>query len=1228
MILSRNTQPSRILSARLKKFAGRLLVVSSLISPAAFGAAGPQQLHGHVPAAVRSLPSLGRLDGAKQLELVIGLPLRNQDALTNLLRDIYDPASTNFHHYLTPQEFTERFGPTQTDYQALADFARSNGLTVSRTHLNRMLLNVRGPVAAIENALHLHLLVYQHPTEQRVFFAPDAEPSLNLAAPVISVDGLNDFELPHPMNLLVRPANQVHTPNGGSAPDGSSYLGYDFRKAYVPGVTLTGAGQSVGLLEFDGYYTNDITTYKTLAGLPNVPVTNVLLDGYGGGQGANNSEVALDIEMAISMAPGLDRVIVYEGVYPNDILNQMANDNIAKQLSSSWTWSGYSNVPTMQQIFSQYAAQGQSYFNASGDSGAYTGTIGTPADDPNVTVVGGTTLTTDGSGNWQSETAWSWFPGSHAATSGGISPTNAIPYWQQAVSMASNSGSPTARNIPDVALTADNIWIVADNNSQYEVGGTSAATPLWAGFIALVNQQEALNGHAPVGFLNPALYATGRSSLYASSFHDITTGNNTNSSSPNSFYAVPGYDLCTGWGTPTGSNLINTLTGELILITGATLTAESCTPTNGAIDPGETVTMNFKLQNASVANTTNLVATLLATGGVTSPSAPKTYGALAASGGSSTQSFTFTANGSCGGTITATLQLQDGAANLGNVTAALPLGSITHTTNFTQNFDSVATPSLPSGWTTTTNGAEPAWVTTTAQRDTAPNSAFAGERSKAGVTQLVSPAMTVNTPTTQLRFRHSYNTDSGFDGGVLEIQIGSGSFTDIITAGGSFASNGYTATLGNTSGNPIGGRSAWTGNSGGFITTLVNLPPTAAGQTVSFRWRFGTDKFFGGSGWYLDTIALIDGVYSCCSGGSADMAVSETASTNLAVTGHNLTYAIAITNLGTVTASNVTFTDSLPVGVTFVSASPGCTNLGSTVVASLGALPAGAGSSLVITVTPNTAGTITNLVTVATSTFDSNPTNNSAALATTVYAAPVITAPPTNHVVVAGSNVTFTVTATGTPAPAYQWFLNATNPVGVNSSTLTLTNVQPAQAGAYSVLVTNAAGSTNSAPATLTVDVPPVIVVPPSNQVVVAGSNASFTVTATGTPAPAYQWLRNGTNPVGTDTNVLALTNVQPSQSGNYMVTVTNAAGATNSATVQLTVLVQPAIASITDSNGVVSVSFQSLTNLNYTLEYKNLITDPAWTSLSPTTPGNGGLLTLQDTNAPPSLRFYRIRCD
>ena len=458
-------------------------------------AAERQVLHGHlVPAGARA-QAIGPLPSETRLNLAIGLPLRDREGLAGFLQQLYDPSSPGYRQYLTPAEFTERFGPAADDYQTLIEFAESNGLAVTCRHPNRLILDIAGSVADIERTFHLKLFVYHHPTEARTFRAPDTEPSLDLSVPVLDISGLDDYSLPRPIHR--RRSLPSATPMAGSGPSGS-YRGYDFRAAYVPGTSLTGTGQSVGLLQFDGFYANDITTYATQAGLPNVPITIVPIDGGVSSPGSGNSEVALDIEMAMSMAPGLVTIYVYEAPNPSpwvDLLSRMANDNLSRQLSCSW--GGGPPNASAEQIFQQMAAQGQSFFNASGDSDAFTGSISFPADSPNITQVGGTTLSTTGPGGaYVSGNGLELGPegGNYVGSSGGISTYYAIPIYQQGISMSASQGSTTMRNVPDVALTGDNVYVVYNNGAVGIFGGTSCAAPLWAGLTALINQQAAAGG--------------------------------------------------------------------------------------------------------------------------------------------------------------------------------------------------------------------------------------------------------------------------------------------------------------------------------------------------------------------------------------------------------------------------------------------------------------------------------------------------------------------------------------------------------------------------------------------------------------------------------------------------------------------------------------------------------------------------------------------------------------
>jgi uncharacterized repeat protein (TIGR03803 family) len=541
-------------------FLGCVIAILSLKAGAETPAGPRQTLGGQVPAAVTNLGlrPIEHLAGTNRLDLSIALPLRNTSGLARLLEELYARGSANYHQFLSTEQFTERYGPSESDIQTVINFANAHGLNVTATYPNRMIVGVSASAFEIEAAFHVVLQVYQHPTENRTFYAPEAEPSLDLSVPVLQVSGLNNYSLPRPRlrATLLKDANGA-APLAGSGPSGT-YMGYDFRAAYLPGYPLGGSGQSLGLVEFDGYAPADISYYETKAGLPSVTLSNVLIDGFNGHPTGNGQlEVSLDMEMAISMAPGLSQLLVYmakPGGSWHDLLNRMASDNLAKQLSCSWYIPGGGPDPVADQIFQEMAAQGQAFFSASGDNDAYVGPISFPDDNPYITEVGGTTLTTSGpQGSWVSERVWN--QGNGIGSGGGISTSYAIPSYQMNIDMTANQGSYTKRNVPDVAMVADNVY-VRSSGQDYNVGGTSCSAPLWAGLTALINEAALDEGASVVGFINPAVYAIGKTPGFTANFHDITVGNNESPSSPSKFSAVPGYDLCTGWGTPLGSNLI------------------------------------------------------------------------------------------------------------------------------------------------------------------------------------------------------------------------------------------------------------------------------------------------------------------------------------------------------------------------------------------------------------------------------------------------------------------------------------------------------------------------------------------------------------------------------------------------------------------------------------------------------------------------------------------------
>jgi hypothetical protein len=678
-----------------------------------------QVLHNHVHPEVTTgqAPLVGSLPSQQRMNLSIVLPLRNQAELASLLQQLYDPSSPNFRRFLSVDQFTERFGPTTHDYQAAAAFARANGFTVTGTAANRLVVPISGTVDQINSAFHVRMNVYRHPTEDRTFYSPDREPSLDLSVPVAHIAGLNNFHLPHPMVTPPQPEHTAATVSG-SGP-GGSYLASDMRAAYYGGTTLDGNGQTVGLLEFDGYDLSDVNSTFSNAGQSyNVAINNVLLDGATGQpySGDGEAEVVLDIVQAIGMAPGLSQVRVYigQGLDDANILNTMASENIAKQISCSWMWTP-DDPGTDDVFFQEFAAQGQSFFSASGDYGAWDASISPffyPSEDQYVTAVGGTHLTTNGAGGaWASETAWN---SGVYGSGGGTSPDNiAIPGWQSGVANSSNGGSATQRNVPDVSMEGDfDNYVCSFGSCNGGWAGTSFAAPRWAGFMALVNEQAVEAGTAPkggVGFLNPVVYTLAEGSSYNDDFHDITSGNNDTQNQPVWFSAVTGYDLVTGWGSATGQKLIDDLAGAQVpgfWILG--------TPATVGLNPGasSSTTINVTGAGGFSGKVTMAVATPLPTGVTaswgTNPTPGSSVLTLTASSSAPSSTTTLTITGTSGNLTASTnitvaihapsfllsgspnsLQLDQGASATSTITVSPQYG-------FTGNV-SLSVSGMPSG---------------------------------------------------------------------------------------------------------------------------------------------------------------------------------------------------------------------------------------------------------------------------------------------------------------------------------------------------------------------------------------------------------------------------------------------------------------------------------------------------------------------------------------------------
>jgi subtilase family serine protease len=1087
-------------------------------------AASRQTLEGHIPELAKSLSPVGRLSATNRLELEIGLPYRNQSEFANLVSEIYDPASTNFHHYLTPEQFIEHFAPSPTDYQAVIDFARAHNLAVTKTFPDFTLLVVTGSVADIEAAFHLNLRLYPHPTEHRNFFAPDAEPSLDLDVAVLDIAGLDNFVVPHPMNLVhkssTRPANaQAWT---GSGP-GNNFMGNDFRAAYVPGVTLTGASQSVGLLEFDGYYSNDITAYKSLASLPNVPV-NTEGDNFNSSPGGNNVEVALDIDMAISMAPGLTQVIVYEGTSASTILTQMLNDNTAKQLSASWT---YSANKTTTNLFQRLGAQGQSFFNAAGDSGAYTGAPAPPTDDPYLTSVGGTSLTTTGPGGaWSSETVWNWFTTGegNGAGSGGISQSYSLPAWQQGVSMANNQGSTSHRDLPDVALTADNIWVIHDNGSAGEFGGTSVASPLWAAFTALVNQQAASNGLSSVGFLNPALYAIGKGSIYNACFHDITTGNNTNSSTSTKFFAVPGYDLCTGWGTPNGPNLIAALApGSPFIVqqpaNASVLAGANASFSVGAVGLG-TLTYHWRF------NGTNIT-------GATSSS----YTVTNAQNGNQGNYSVVVTNSM--GSVTSTNAVL--AVDSFPIITSQPQGE-NLTVGNNASFSVTASGPAPLNYQWQLNGANlsnNARITGSQGSSLAITGILAGDAGSYrvvitnafGTSNSTAASLTVAKAATTITWSNPAPILYGTALGAVQLnasasQTGVFNYTPpagtVLNAGVSLLSVVFTPNdpadyLGATNG----------------VSLHVNPAPLTVTASNAARIYGQPNPVFTAS----------------IAGATNGDIFTATASCSAAPTNLPGTYPIVpgisdpnnrLTNYNVSSVNGtLTITPAPAPTITGIDPGSGSTNGGTSVsvfgtgfengatvtfgsIAAVSVTVSNATNLIAVTPANATIGDVDVIVTNADGQSVDFTNGFTYTASQVIGSAPLINAGPSNQVTTVGGSADFTVTAGGSGTLVYQWLFNSASLSGATNSSLAFTNVQSSNAGPYYVIVTNLYGAATSSVATLSVSGLPVSFASPT---AAQYSNGQFVLQISGLTGQGpvviqsstdfVNWLPIFTNPPG-----------------------------------------------------------------------------------------------------------------
>ena len=520
-------------------------------APSASATPAPRAvLHGDVVSALSHSTRTGAVAANASISVAVSLAPRDAAGLDAFLAQVGNPKSALYKHYLTVAQFADRFGASPAAVKQVTDYLTSQGLKVSSVNANRLTVNATGSAAQVAKAFGTSLATYHDATTKRDYYANATAPSLPaaVAANVVDVAGLSTY------------ARSVHysqpataTPNATSKAV-TGLTPAKARKAYNLTSEISagydGTGETIGLIEFSAYTQSDVTKYDSNFSLSPSTPTVVKADG-GTTDTSGKDEVELDIEVIQALAPGA-AIKVYEA--PNSDAGEVAMYSAIVSADVpviSISWGTYeagetsSNRTALDTDFKQAAAQGESVYAASGDSGSDdAGDGGTsvdfPASDTYVTGTGGTTLSyTSSTGAYKSESAWS-------GSGGGISSYFATPSFQSSV----NSGS--YRDVPDVSAVADpnTGWAIYEAGSWQEFGGTSAAAPNWAAFTAIYDDYAANNGGSALGYANSSIYALASSSSYSSAFHDVTSGSN------GAYSAATGYDKVTGWGSYNGANFI------------------------------------------------------------------------------------------------------------------------------------------------------------------------------------------------------------------------------------------------------------------------------------------------------------------------------------------------------------------------------------------------------------------------------------------------------------------------------------------------------------------------------------------------------------------------------------------------------------------------------------------------------------------------------------------------
>ncbi len=472
----------------------------------------------------------------------------------------HDDRPPGQRHYLSREAYAAKHGADPQDIAKIDEFAKANQLVVVESNPARRSVVLSGTAQTLSAAFGVTLKQFEHDGgTYRGRTGPISVPA-NLADLVEGVFGLDD-------RPQASPHFQRLNPEGVAAPRavGTSFTPPQLAKLYSFPTGLDGTGQCIGIIELGGgFKPADLKTYFAGLGLPAPSVKAIRVDGgrnHPTNANSADGEVMLDIEVAAAVAPRAS-IAVYFAPNTNqgflDAITTAVHDNINKPSVISISWGSAETNWTAQgmtqfdQAFQAAATMGVTVCCAAGDNGSSDGVsdgaphVDFPASSPFALGCGGTRLTSSGQ-TISAEVVWN--EGANSATGGGVSSFFALPTYQNAAHVPPITGV-GGRGVPDVAGDADPAsgYQVRVDGQNLVIGGTSAVAPLWAGLVALMNQKL---GHS-VGFLNPMLYGSlaGRGL-----FNDITIGNN------GSFSATPGWDACTGWGTPIGSKLVQALGG-------------------------------------------------------------------------------------------------------------------------------------------------------------------------------------------------------------------------------------------------------------------------------------------------------------------------------------------------------------------------------------------------------------------------------------------------------------------------------------------------------------------------------------------------------------------------------------------------------------------------------------------------------------------------------------------